>query len=63
MNENHFIELAMIMREAREDLWGGTPAELVLDEIRDNLMIFCKAQNSNFDYGKFYNACEPAQKQ
>ncbi len=54
----HYIEIAKIIKSAKEDVRGGTTAEYVLDCLEDNFSDFFREDNSNFIQARFINACK-----
>ena len=57
MSKKHYKAIAKIIREAKEDYQGGTPAELVLSTIDMQLADYFADDNSRFNTNKFLEAC------
>ena len=55
--KKHYKAIATIVREAKEDHRGGTPAELVLATIDEQLADYFAQDNERFDRAKFIEAC------
>lgn len=52
-----FEKIAAIIKEANEDLEGGTPGDVVARFISDCLADYLETQNPAFHRGKFLRAC------
>jgi len=57
MTRKHFIRIAQIIKEAKEDCRGGTPAEGILLQLENDFADYLSTQNSNFDCERFFDAC------
>ena len=54
----HYKAIAEIVKSAKEDYRGGTPAELVLSTIDEQLADYFAGDNPLFSRDKFLTACE-----
>lgn len=57
LNKKDFKQLAQIIKEARQDLNNGIPAEAIIDEMQGRIAEFCESHNELFDNLKFNAAC------
>ena len=53
-----FKAIATIVKEAKEDHRGGTPIELILSSIDNQLANYFETQNPKFDRGRFLTVCD-----
>ena len=58
VSKKDFIAVAKILKEAREDWWGGTPLESIINSLDVQFADYFQAKNGMFDRAKFINACQ-----
>ena len=57
LTRKDFRAIAEIIRKAKENYRGGTPAELVLSTLDTQFADYLMEQNPRFDVDKFLLAC------